>query len=153
MCRFILLFVISLNCYSQKQILTGKIVGITDGDTVKLLTEDKTLIKVRVANIDCPEKSQPYSAKAKQFTSVQIFDKRVKLEFLKKDRYDRYICNVIYNDSLNLSKELLKNGLAWHYVKYSNDASLQFLEDEAKFNKVGLWQDPDAIPPWEWRRK
>ena len=145
----------SLTLISDKQIqdkeIHGKIVGITDGDTVKLLTVDKTLVKVRVANIDCPERKQPFSARAKQFTSNQIFEKQVKLEYLKKDRYGRYICNIIYDDSLNLSKQLLKNGMAWHYVKYSNDDSLQVLEDEAKKSKVGLWQDPNAIPPWEWR--
>ena len=133
------------------QNITGKVVAITDGDTVKLLTRDSTLIKVRVANIDCPERKQPYSTMAKQFTSQQVFDKEVKLEYLKKDRYGRYICNVIYNDSLSLSKELLKNGMAWHYVKYSNDSTLQVLEDYARFNKIGLWQDPNAQPPWRWR--
>lgn len=145
----------SLTLICDKQIqekeIHGKIVGITDGDTVKLLTVDKALIKVRLANIDCPERKQPYSARAKQFTSNQIFEKQVKLEYLKKDRYGRYICNIIYDDSLNLSKQLLKNGMAWHYVKYSNDESLQVLEDEAKKNKLGLWQDPNAIPPWDWR--
>ncbi|WP_417558775.1 thermonuclease family protein [Mesoflavibacter zeaxanthinifaciens] len=152
-----ILFIIfqSLTLISDKQIqekeIHGKIVGITDGDTVKLLTVDKTIIKVRVANIDCPERKQPYSARAKQFTSNQIFEKQVKLEYLKKDRYGRYICNIIYDDSLNLSKQLLKNGMAWHYVKYSNDESLQMLENEAKKNKEGLWQDPTAVPPWEWR--
>lgn len=144
------LILISGKQIQEKQI-QGKIVGITDGDTVKLLTVDKTLIKVRVANIDCPERKQPYSERAKQFTSNQIFEKQVKLEYLKKDRYGRYICNIIYDDSLNLSKQLLKNGMAWHYVKYSDDESLQVLEDVAKKNKVGLWQDPNAIPPWEWR--
>jgi len=134
----------------QDKEIHGKIVGITDGDTVELLTEDKTLIKVRVANIDCPEYKQPFSARAKQFTSNQVFDKQVELEYLKTDRYGRYICNVIYDDSLNLSKELLKNGMAWHYVRYSND-DMQLLEDKANKNKVGLWQDPNAIPPWEWR--
>ncbi|WP_418508912.1 thermonuclease family protein [Corallibacter sp.] len=115
------------------------------------MTLDSTLIKVRVANIDCPERKQPFSKRAKQFTSQQVFDKEVKLEFLKKDRYGRHIGNVIYNDSLSLSKELLKNGLAWHYVKYSNDSTLQVLEDYARLNKVGLWQDSNAVPPWEWR--
>ncbi len=151
MYRFILFFFIVLNCYSQKQILKGKVVAITDGDTFKLLTKDSTLIKVRVANIDCPERRQPFSAKAKEFTSEAIFGKNIKLKYLKKDRYGRFICNVIYNDSLNLSHELVKYGLAWHYVKYSKDKNLQTLEDEARADKVGLWQDKNAIPPWEWR--
>ncbi len=136
--------------FSQKTIF-GKVTAITDGDTFKLLTKDSTLIKVRIANIDCPEKKQAFSTKAKHFTSEAIFGKNVKLEYLKKDRYGRFICNVIYNDSLNLSNELLKQGLAWHYVKYSKDSNLQKLEDNAKSNKIGLWQNINTIPPWEYR--
>ncbi|MCL6296267.1 thermonuclease family protein [Jejuia spongiicola] len=139
------------NISIQEKTILGKVVAITDGDTFKLLTKDSTLIKVRVANIDCPERKQPFSAKAKQFTSDVIFSKNVKLEHLKKDRYGRFICNVIYNDSLNLSHELIKQGLAWHYVKYSKDKHLQDLENEAKSNKIGLWQDKNVVPPWEWR--
>ncbi len=127
--------------------------GITDGDTVKLLTKDSTLIKVRVANIDCPERKQPFSKRAKQFTSDAIFGKEVKLEYLKKDRYGRSVGHVIYNDNLNLGKELLKNGLAWHYIKYSQDTIYQGLEYKARKEKIGLWQDQNALPPWDWRDK
>ena len=146
----IVLLLLSFLGFSQKTLL-GKVTAITDGDTFKLLTKDSTLIKVRLANIDCPEKKQAFSTRAKQFASKAIFGKNVKLEYLKKDRYGRFICNVIYNDSLNLSHELLKQGLAWHYVKYSKDNKLQELEDNAKANKIGLWQDKTAIPPWEYR--
>lgn len=136
---------------SKKETFIGKVVAITDGDTFKLLTKDSTLIKVRLANIDCPEKKQPFSAKAKQFASDAIFNKIVKISVLKKDRYRRYICNVVYNDSLILNYELVKHGLAWHYVKYSKDTILQGLEDEAKRNRVGLWQGKKPIAPWDWR--
>lgn len=139
--------------FIYKKEIHGKVIGITDGDTIKLLTEDKTLIKIRVANIDCPENKQPFASKAKQFTLNQVFSKDVTLHYLKKDRYGRYICNVIYNDSLSLSEELLKNGFAWHYIKYSNDRRLQALEDQARKLKIGLWQDSNPIPPWEWRSK
>ncbi|MDD7887100.1 thermonuclease family protein [Flavivirga sp. 57AJ16] len=138
------------NQIQDKEIL-GKIVGITDGDTFKLLKKDSVLIKIRIANIDCPEKKQPYSEKAKQFTSQAIFNKNIKLESLKKDLYGRFICHVIYDDSLNLGHELLKQGLAWRYIKYSKDSYLKDLEDLARSNKVGLWQDEHAIPPWKWR--
>ncbi|RSK39969.1 thermonuclease family protein [Mangrovimonas spongiae] len=128
----------------------GKVVAITDGDTFKILIQDSTLIRVRVANIDCPERKQPFSIKAKQFTSDAIFDKEVELKVIKKDCYSRSIAYVFYGDK-NLSKELLKAGLAWHFVKYSDDNILQSLEDEAKKNRVGLWIDTKAIAPWEWR--
>ncbi|MDY2588198.1 thermonuclease family protein [Winogradskyella aquimaris] len=134
--------------YSQE--IEGKVVAITDGDTFKLLTHDSTLIRVRVANIDCPERKQPFSKKAKQFTSDAIFNKQVELKVLKKDRYGRSIAYVFY-DNKNLSEELLKAGLAWHYVKYSDDKTLQNLEDKARKEKVGLWIEADAIAPWDWR--
>ncbi len=145
----ILFILVSLT--SSAQTLTGKVVGIMDGDSFKLLTADSTLVKVRLANIDCPEKKQAFSAKAKEFTSNAIFGKTVTINILKTDRYKRYISNVTYNDSLSLCHQLVKNGLAWHFVRYSNDSTLQLLEDTAKENKVGLWQDPNPIAPWEWR--
>lgn len=150
---FIFLIVI-FNNYStpfKKETLVGKVVSVTDGDTFKLLTKDSTLIKIRLANIDCPERKQPFSKKAKQFVFDAIFSKMVTLNVLKKDRYRRYISNVIYDDSLSLCHELVKNGLAWHYRKYSKDSVLQALEDEARKNKLGLWQDKNATAPWEWR--
>ena len=116
----------------MEQDIQGKVVAITEGDTFKLLTQDSTLIRVRLANIDCPERKQAFSKRAKQFTSDAIFSKTVTLEVLTKDRYGRVIANVLYDDKRNLSKSLLKAGLAWHYVTYSNDDSLQALEDRAR---------------------
>ncbi len=74
---------------TSAQTLTGKVVGIMDGDTFKLLTADSTLVKVRLANIDCPEKKQPFSARAKEFTSYAIFGKTVAISILKTDRFKR----------------------------------------------------------------
>ncbi|HXJ99279.1 MAG TPA: thermonuclease family protein [Gelidibacter sp.] len=146
---FVLLFFISFGCFSQT--ITGKVVGIMDGDTFKLLTKDSTVIRVRLANIDCPEKKQDFSAKATEFTSKAIFGKTVAVHVQSKDRYKRYIANVIYNDSLSLCHELVKNGLAWHYIKFSKDKTLKQMEDAARQAKVGLWKDPNPMAPWEWR--
>lgn len=135
----------------KPSIIIGKVVGIMDGDTFKLLTKDSTTVKVRLANIDCPEKKQAFATKAKQFISEAIFSEKVTVQVLKKDRYRRLIANVFYGDSINLNQELVKNGLAWHYLKYSKDTILQSLENKARKDKVGLWQDPNAIAPWQWR--
>jgi endonuclease YncB( thermonuclease family) len=145
----LILLLSSIACGSQT--LTGKVIGIMDGDTFKLLTPDSTVVKVRLANIDCPEKKQPFCNRAKEFTSQAIFGKTVCIDVLKKDRYRRSIAIVFYNDSLNLNNELIINGLAWHYIKYSKDPELQTMEDIARKNKIGLWQEVNAIPPWEWR--
>jgi micrococcal nuclease len=148
---YLLLIIIFFSIPVSSQTLEGKVVGITDGDTFKLLVQDSILHRIRVANIDCPEKKQPFSAKAKQFTSDAIFGKIVKVNVLSTDRYGRYIGVTTYNDSLILNRELLKNGLAWHFVRYSNDMTLEELELTARKKKIGLWQEENPIPPWEWR--
>ncbi|MEP5253784.1 MAG: thermonuclease family protein [Winogradskyella arenosi] len=135
----------------KETIISGKVTSITDGDTFKLLQKDSTLIRVRLANIDCPERKQPFSQSAKQFASDAVFGKNIEIVVLNKDRYGRYIANVIYDGDKNLSKELLKAGYAWHYVRYSNDSTLQDIEDKARKNKIGLWSDPHSIAPWSWR--
>jgi endonuclease YncB( thermonuclease family) len=153
---FVLIFFFNLKTNNhvksfKETIITGKVIGIMDGDTFKLLTKDSTTVKVRLANIDCPEKKQPFSSKAKQLVSEAIFSKKVTVQVLKKDRYRRLIANVFYGDSINLNHQLVKNGLAWHYVKYSKDTILQGLEDKARKDSVGLWADKNAIAPWQWR--
>ena len=125
--------------------------GITDGDTFRLFLADSSVIKIRIAGIDCPERKQPFSTRAKQFTSDAIFSKHVQVAVQNKDRYGRYIAQVLYSQK-DLGKELLRNGMAWHYVRYSSDKNLQLLEDRARAAKVGLWVDENAVPPWEWRK-
>ena len=142
-------FFVSFSC--KAQIISGKTVAITDGDTFKLLTADSTLYRVRLANIDCPERRQPFSKRAKQFASDAIFGKEVCIEVLSTDRNGRLIANVFYDANLVLNEEFLKAGLAWHFRRYSRDPGLQQLEDRARKAKVGLWITQDAVPPWEWR--
>lgn len=149
----IYIFIVCIFCSFSinAQTFIGEVVAITDGDTFKLLVQDSVIHRIRVANIDCPERRQPFSAKAKQFTSDAIFGKTVKVKVLSTDRYGRYIGVTTYNDSLILNHELVKNGLAWHFIRYSNDSELQDLENLAKRKKMGLWKDSNPIPPWEWR--
>lgn len=148
---FIFVMFLTFGISVLAQPLSGKVISITDGDTFKMLTIDSTQIIVRVANIDCPERKQVYSRKAKEFTSNAIFGKQIKLEVIKKDRYGRLVALVYYDMDKNLSEELLTYGLAWHFVKYSKDKQLAAIEFNAKSQKLGLWQELNPIPPWEWR--
>ena len=77
--------------------------------------------------------------------------KIAEVDSVGKDRYGRTIA-WIYVNGVSLNKELLKAGLAWHYKRYSKDRDLAILEAEARAKKIGLWSDPNPIPPWEWRR-
>lgn len=149
---FTLLFTLLLLNVSFAQIITGKVVRVKDGDTIVVLDSNKEQHTIRIADIDCPEKSQPYGKKAKWFVSDEIFGKTVKVEVLKKDRYGRSIGNVFYNRK-NLSVELLKNGYAWHYKKYSKNKFYQSLEDKARNKKIGLFKDPYAVYPPDYRKQ
>jgi len=56
-------------------------------------------------------------------------------------------------DGRSLNRELVRAGFAWWYRRYApDDETLEQLEREARGAKRGLWVDPDAVPPWEWRR-
>lgn len=146
---FTVLFFIPLLLISQ---ITGKVVKIKDGDTVVILDDDKVQHTIRVADIDTPEYKQPFSMVAKQFTSDEIFGKDVYIESKGKDRYNRTIGFILYGQGKNLSAELIKAGLAWHYVRYSTSPSFQELENTARKDKIGLWGDPEPVAPWEWRK-
>lgn len=130
---------------------SGKVVKVKDGDTVVILDGFNFMHTIRVADIDCPEKGQPFSKKAKHFVSDEIFGKHVTVKFKNKDRYGRTIGFVFYQDK-NLSHELLKNGLAWHYKYFSNDQEMADMEKTARELKIGLWSDKNPIEPYLWRK-
>lgn len=129
----------------------GKVVAIKDGDTFKVMYEGKEKT-IRLEHIDCPEKSQPFGNNAKQLASDLCFGKMVKVVSNgKMDRYQRLIAEIYVGD-INVNKELVENGLAWHFVNYSKDNSYAKLEIQARKNKAGLWSDVHAIAPWDWRK-
>lgn len=129
----------------------GKVVGVSDGDTITVL-HDLTPEKIRLNGIDCPEKKQDFGQRAKQFTSALVFAKQVKVTYQKRERYGRILGNVSIQGK-DLSEELVRAGMAWHYRQYSKDAHLQELEDEAFEARRGLWSMPDPTPPWQFRKE
>lgn len=150
---FIMLLLLLCSCNrGSSNIISGKVVSIQDGDTITVLMSNKTY-RIRLDGIDCPEKKQAFGNVAKQFTSVQVFGRQVKVKWYEKDRYDRYLGTVFTPEGKNLNQELLKAGLAWHYKKYNKSVHLASLEDIARQQNRGLWSDKQAIPPWEFRRR
>lgn len=132
--------------------ITGKVVKVKDGDTIVVLDGTMTMVTVRLAGVDAPEKKQDFGVVAKQFVSDQVFGKTVIFKEVSKDRYGRTVAFVFYENK-NLSEELLKVGLAWHYVLYSKSKYLQELETTARNFNVGLWSLPNPVAPWEFRVK
>lgn len=138
---------------SYAETIIGKVVGVSDGDTITILDSEKKQTKIRLNEIDTPESGQPYGNKSKQELSDLIYGKTVKVITNKKDRYGRTLGRV-YLDELDVNSELIKRGAAWVYRQYSKDKSLLLLESEAQSKKLGLWSLPesDRTPPWEWRK-
>lgn len=136
----------------------GKVVGITDGDTVKILrTDSRIQVKIRLASIDTPEKKQAYGQQAKKFTASLIGNRMVEVKPITKDRYG---CTVayIYCDGEDINLKIVKNGYAWVYRKYApkpkSKAKIYFAaEDQAREKELGLWADPHPVPPWKWRHR
>lgn len=150
MYKTLILLLCPLLLFSQTK--TYKVIGVKDGDTIELLMDGKPQV-VRLSNIDCPEKKQPFGNNAKQFVSDLCFGKMVEVSGNgKKDRNKRLIAEIILSDGTNINKELVKNGLAWHFKKYSKDNSYDILEKQAKKLKLGLWKDKNPTAPWDWRR-
>ena len=155
MIRTIVTFVLLIySAISLAESYTAKVVGITDGDTLKVLTNHNQQVKIRLAEIDCPEKAQPWGNKAKQALSEYTFQKNVTIDPVTKDRYGRTVATVHVDDQ-NVNKELVKQGHCWTYRKYMRDTEFLDLEDEAKANKRGLWglSETQRMPPWEWRKQ
>ena len=150
--RFSIFIFLIFLCISSFAQLTGKVVGIADGDSFTLLTDSLTQIKIRLHGVDCPEKNQAFGQKAKEFTSDFIFGKRVRVKVTDIDRYNRVIGIVTLRTGKNLNEALLKNGFAWHYKQYDKSKKYSQLEESARIAKKGLWIDKNPTAPWDFRK-
>jgi len=126
-------------------------VSVHDGDTITVLGETNTQIKVRLDAIDSPELGQPFGQAAKRALSEMVFGKSVTVIEKKKDRWGRTIGHILV-DGRDTNLLMLEAGMAWHYQEYSKNTRLQRAEDSARAAKKGLWADVEPVPPWEWRK-
>jgi endonuclease YncB( thermonuclease family) len=137
---------------AQAEQISGRVVGISDGDTLTLLTSERKQVRVRLAEIDAPEKGQPFAQKSKQRLSQLVYSKTVTITTRGKDQYGRTLGKV-YVDGTNVNSEMVRSGAAWAYRDYLTDYSLVSRETEARKSRSGLWalDEAQTVPPWEWR--
>jgi endonuclease YncB( thermonuclease family) len=141
----------------QEAIVSARIVGITDGDTVKALVAGNELLRVRLSWIDAPEKSQAFGQRSKQHLSDLVFGREVQLHAHGLDRYGRTLAVIFVNDT-DANLEQVRSGLAWCYTRYLSEASSDIqvsyrqAEAEAKGERRGLWSDSEPVEPWLYRR-
>jgi endonuclease YncB( thermonuclease family) len=133
--------------------LTGRVVAISDGDTLTVLTPDKKQVRVRLHGIDTPESKQAFGTRARQELSSLVFGKDVRVEVRDTDRYGRTVGRV-FAGSIEVNLEMVRRGFAWWYRDFAKgDKGLQQAERQARDAGVGLWADKQPIPPWEFRRQ
>lgn len=130
---------------------TCEVVGVSDGDTITAMCQDNERLKIRLAEIDAPEKAQPFGMRAKQSLSDLCFGKQVEITKQARDRYGRTVAR-IQCEGTDANAEQVRRGMAWVYDKYVKDRSLYQLQDQAKTAHVGLWSDNSPTPPWAWRK-
>jgi endonuclease YncB( thermonuclease family) len=127
-----------------------RVVGVHDGDTVTCLDEANQQQKIRLAEIDAPEVSQDYGKVSREALAGMVFGKTIEVVDSGRDRYGRWIGH-LYVDGLDVNRQMVATGNAWHYAAYSKDQSLAVLQSQAQAQRLGLWAQPDPTPPWEYR--
>lgn len=136
--------------------IDGKVVGVHDGDTLTVLTPGNTEVRVRLEGIDAPETRQPFGEASKQSLSAMTFQKQVRLVCTKTDRFKRKVCRV-FQDGRDVNRAQIERGMAWHFKRYADEqpAAERSGDDQAEATarqgKRGVFSQPDAVPPWEFR--
>ena len=142
---------------AQSDTLLGTVIGLADGDTVTVLDANSTQHRIRLAGIDAPEKKQDFGSRSRQSLSELVFQKPVRVEYSKTDRYGRIVGKVLVNN-VDASLEQVKRGMAWHYKAYEREQSpldrvlYAQVETDARRVHRGLWKVPSPIPPWDFRK-
>jgi len=126
--------------------LAGVVTRVADGDTIDI-TSGRVVHTVRLDGIDAPEPGQPFSRQARLQLRTLAFSRTVTARVTDRDRYGRVVARVAVG-AADLSEEMVRNGLAWHYARYSPDSRLADLEQQARRQRRGLWADPNPVAPW-----
>ena len=144
----------------------GKVIKVTDGDSITILNAINEKVRVRLTGIDAPEADQPYGQESKQSLASMVANKEVRIETSKTDRYGRVLGKVWVQPAdcpacpktLNVNHAQLLSGMAWWYRQYASDQSAEdqgryeSAEDEARKRNWGLWSELNPVAPWDWRR-
>ena len=140
-----------------ENVIVGKVVGVSDGDTITVLDAERSSWKIRLATIDSPEKNQDFGARAKESLSGMVFGREVEVEVRTVDRYGRNV-GVVRIGGMDVNLEQIKRGFAWHYTQYSKEQPFEEkriyaqAQDDARARRVGLWSQENPIEPWSFRR-
>lgn len=144
-------FLFAISVAASAQTFTGQVVSIADGDTLTVLVDGNRQVKVRLAEIDAPEKKQPFGTRSRQALGDLCFRKPAEIKTQTIDRYGRAVARVKCAGR-DANAEQVRAGMAWVYDQFVTDRSLYAVQAEAKAARRGLWADAAPVAPWEWRK-
>ncbi|END4115938.1 thermonuclease family protein, partial [Escherichia coli] len=130
----------------------GRVVRVLDGDTIDVMLSQHP-VRVRLVNIDAPEKKQDYGRWSEKIMKSLVAGKTVTVTYFQRDRYGRILGQVYAPDGMNVNQFMVRAGAAWVYEQYNTDPVLPVLQEEARQQKRGLWADSAPVPPWVWRSR
>ena len=126
-------------------------VSVHDGDTLTVLVERRE-VKVRLTDIDAPELKQAFGTRSRQSLAELCFGKEASLDVRGRDRYKRTLA-IVTCAGTEANVEQVRRGFAWTYTRYARaNSPLIAIQSEARSAHRGLWADPAAVAPWDWRR-
>jgi endonuclease YncB( thermonuclease family) len=131
------------------------VIGISDGDTLKVrcaTDQGQQSLTIRLAEIDAPEKGQPFGQRSKQHLSDLCFRKSAEIRATARDRYGRTLARVMC-EGTDANAAMVRDGMAWAYTRYLTDPQIQAMEVLARRERAGLWTDEMPHPPWRWRQR
>lgn len=145
--------------YGEVQWEVGKIIGIVDGDTADIKIGKRRIERLRLNEIDAPERGAPWSKRSTQLLSELIFGREVMIAITDWDRDDRAVVRTfVWSNNgkvlVDVSQEMIQQGAAWYFKRFGKDRVLLLAESGARKAGSGLWSLPDnqRVPPWEWRK-
>lgn len=130
---------------------SAKVMAVHEGDRLTIYYKGRKQ-EIRLRGVDCPELKQPYGKQAKNATGSYVGSREVVIRALKRNRQGHLTADVLLTDGRNLSRELLKEGLAWSRPETSEQSDLKDIEQLAKAAGKGLWADKNPVPPWKWKQ-
>ena len=162
MIRRIFIFLVALTFSFPTDVfagtLQGRVVKVADGDSITVQDVMGQKHRIRLAGIDAPEMNQPYGFQSKNNLRSLVAGEMVTVQYEKRDRYGRIVGQVLFRGG-DICLEQVKVGLAWHYKFYQGEQTQEDrqlytdYEKGARSSRMGLWVEPDPMPPWKWRRR